>query len=218
MKIMPNNQVVSILRVSIVMLCFTQTLSGCQEHRESSVSQQNEPSVTRSLVDTEGSDPVALRQPGRLKATRSTFSKPLADTIPVDWKRVSEEEWEKRLTPEEFRILRRKGTERAFTGDLWDHKGDGIYTCGGCGLPLFDSKTKFKSGTGWPSYYAPINDTNVASERDESYGMVRTEVLCSRCGGHLGHVFNDGPKPTGLRYCINSASLDFMERDSTGRK
>lgn len=121
----------------------------------------------------------------------------------------SNEEWRDLLTKEEFYILRQQGTERAFTGDLWDHKEHGVYTCAGCGLPLFDSETKFKSGTGWPSYYQPVDENHVGTETDRAYGMVRTEVHCGRCGGHLGHIFNDGPPPTGLRYCINSASLDF---------
>ncbi|NNE26845.1 MAG: peptide-methionine (R)-S-oxide reductase MsrB [Saprospiraceae bacterium] len=126
----------------------------------------------------------------------------------------SESEWRAELNDAEFRVLRKAGTERAFSGDLWDHKGDGVYTCRGCQLPLFDSKTKFKSGTGWPSYYKPFNDVNVGEDTDYKIGYARTEVHCARCGGHLGHVFNDGPEPTGLRYCINSVSLDFVERDS----
>jgi peptide-methionine (R)-S-oxide reductase len=121
----------------------------------------------------------------------------------------SESEWRSELSAEEYRILREKGTERAFTGKYWDNKEDGIYHCAGCGNPLFDSETKFRSGTGWPSFYTAIGDTNVVEEPDNSMGWNRTEVLCGRCGGHLGHVFEDGPKPTGLRYCINSASLDF---------
>lgn len=125
---------------------------------------------------------------------------------------LTEAEWKKVLTPVEFRILREAGTERAFTGDLWDNKRDGVYVCAGCGLPLYDSKTKFKSGTGWPSYWAPIGADMVAERVDGTLGMVRTELLCGRCGGHLGHVFPDGPPPTGMRHCINSFSMDFVPR------
>lgn len=120
----------------------------------------------------------------------------------------TEAEWKASLTAEEYRILRDKGTERAFTGDFWDDKKPGVYTCGGCGLELFHSDHKFKSGTGWPSYYQPIAKDRVDTHTDLAYGMIRTEVTCARCGGHLGHVFNDGPKPTGQRYCINGNALD----------
>ena len=123
----------------------------------------------------------------------------------------SEEEWRSVLTAEEFRVLREAGTERAFQGDLWDNKRKGSYTCAACGLKLFDSTTKFRSGTGWPSFWTPANETCILEKEDLSYGWNRVEVLCSRCDGHLGHVFTDGPQPTGLRYCINSVSLNFIE-------
>lgn len=124
----------------------------------------------------------------------------------------SDEEWKKELTPEQYRILREKGTERAFTGEYWNNHEDGIYLCAGCGEPLFDSNTKFDSGTGWPSYYASVNDNSIEEQRDLSFGMIRTEVHCAKCGGHLGHLFDDGPKPTGMRYCINSGSLKFQKK------
>lgn len=123
----------------------------------------------------------------------------------------TEEEWKKSLNEEQYRVLRLKGTERAFTGKLYKHKENGIYTCAACGNELFKSETKFESGTGWPSYYDVIPNA-VILKTDYSHGMVRTEVMCAKCGGHLGHVFDDGPKPTGMRYCINSVSMDFKKK------
>lgn len=124
----------------------------------------------------------------------------------------SNEEWRNSLTPEQFHVLREKGTERAFTGKYWDCKESGVYHCAACGAPLYRSDAKFDSGTGWPSFWKPVSPDAIKTETDITHGMVRTEAMCGRCGSHLGHVFNDGPAPTGMRHCINSVSLD-LEKD-----
>ena len=124
-----------------------------------------------------------------------------------------DEYWRARLTPEEFHVMREKGTERAFTGEYWDCKEEGVYHCRCCGEPLFLSETKYDSGCGWPSFFQPADENKLVEERDTSHGMIRTEVMCKKCGAHLGHVFEDGPAPTGLRYCINSLSVKLEQQD-----
>ena len=130
---------------------------------------------------------------------------------PIKKIKKTDEEWKAELDPKEYYVLREAGTERAFTGEYWDNKKKGKYNCRACGHELFDSETKFKSGTGWPSFYEPANDHCIDEHKDSKFGMVRTEVVCAKCDSHMGHVFNDGPRPTGLRYCIDSVSLTFVE-------
>jgi peptide-methionine (R)-S-oxide reductase len=161
------------------------------------------------LLTVHARDSGEAQEPGSIRL----YSVEKGDFVVSEKVIKSEDEWKQELSPMEYKVLREKGTERPFTGDLLENKEKGTYVCAACGADLFSSETKFESGTGWPSFYAPVAEENVAAEPDDSLGMRRIEVLCSRCGGHLGHVFEDGPKPTGLRYCVNSASLDFEKSE-----
>jgi peptide-methionine (R)-S-oxide reductase len=148
-------------------------------------------------------------------ACSQTPKKATMDHLPIQ---KTEEEWKKQLTPEQYQVLRLKGTERAFTGKFESQWDSGTYVCAACGNELFNSNAKFDAGCGWPSFYEALDKSKVIESRDVSHGMVRIEIMCAKCGGHLGHVFDDGPKPTGMRYCINSVSLDFKKKDSTAKK
>jgi peptide-methionine (R)-S-oxide reductase len=145
-------------------------------------------------------------------ASTSTFSHTATDTIEVGEVEKSEDEWAQILTPDEYAILREAGTERPYSSDLLDIKKEGVYVCAACGLPLYSSETKFKTGTGWPSFWKPIEPKVVKEVEDRSMGMVRTEIVCAQCESHIGHVFNDGPDPTGLRYCMNGVAMKFKAK------
>jgi peptide-methionine (R)-S-oxide reductase len=168
----------------------------------------------QTAATTTGSEPAVSATPSKATTKGPSAETGVYDLVEFDGQKIThtEEVWKKLLTPDQFYILREAGTERAYTGALTNNHEEGVYYCAACGLALFHSKAKFESGTGWPSFYEPIYKKNVTEKVDNSLGETRTEVLCSRCGGHLGHVFDDGPQPTGLRYCMNSAALKFKKQ------
>ncbi len=192
-----------------IIVCLASMLASCDVGTPGHATPP--PDAPRPAPSVSDTHPTATPQKAGPMVQVSVFNKAGELVGPIDVPAVvkTDEQWKQELTPEQFRILRKDGTEAPFCGTLLDNKKQGVYTCAGCKLPLFTSETKFQSGTGWPSFYAPIAGPNITEIVDRSHGMVRTEIECARCGGHLGHVFDDGPRPTGLRYCLNSESLGF---------
>jgi methionine-R-sulfoxide reductase len=198
--------------IACVGLLSVGALIGCETASSSSHA------APATAPSASASTPISVSQSTEAKETRTVKVKVFdksAQLIEIDSPRVvkTDAEWQKQLTPEQYKIARAKGTERPFCGNLLDNKQEGVYSCICCGLPLFSSNSKFHSGTGWPSFFQPIDKENVIEHVDSSHGMERTEVLCARCDCHLGHVFEDGPRPTGLRFCVNSESLKFTPND-----